>query len=182
MAAEPEAVAGRRARGRSCRRARGRRRTGTPGRGRHLAADLADLRARYDRDPGRTSSRFRAIDPGCRVRCGPDRRAAVAGPTPMAWRRNAVSWPALPQSSADPDRRRRSAVGRIGSGSRRSSGRARSTCGRRRPAVPQLRAVTLRYRPVLPALWNPPGRLSQTGPPTRRGRAPRPPHRAAPGR
>ena len=40
-------------------------------------------------DPGRALSRSRAVDAGCRVRCRPDRRAAVADPAAMAGRRSA---------------------------------------------------------------------------------------------
>ena len=181
-AAEPSSspspsVAGRRARGRRGRaesRAepeawppspRSPREPAPPDRRRHRAADLADVRAGHDaRCPAGPPRRVHAVDPGCRVRRGPERRAAVADPPRVAGRRIAGGRPAVPESTADADRAELEA---LWAASAREvvapptvPGRAG---GRRRPAVRQLRAVTLRHRPVLPALRDSPGRLTRPG-------------------
>ena len=84
----------------------------------------------------------------------PAKAARVAGPRPGDGRT------AVPGSAGPADRRPRVAVGRVEPRGRVGAAGARTPGPGRRPAVRQLRAVTLRHRPVLPPVRDLPGRLT----------------------
>ena len=119
------------------------RRGGRPAggsRGHRPAADLADRRPRHDPPPSPTVP---TADP--------------QWPTEPEWpsQRAAAGLPFL-GSAGDPDRRSRVALGGVGPRGRQPSAAA-ARRDRRRRALRQLRAVTVRHRPVLPSLRDPPG-------------------------
>ncbi len=159
-----------RGQGRAPRRARTRAARRRDRRRRGRAADLADHRPGHDRRGGTASfptwHRRAIADHG-----GPAAgRAAMAGATAVAELPAAVRRSPVPRSSGHAAGRHRRPLGRVQPGARdRATGPG--TAGRERhPAVRQLRAVTLRHRPVLPALRYRPEPLT---PPRRAARPPR---------
>ena len=156
--------AGRVGRRRADRRRRAGRRPAAARRGRR-ARRTADRHRRTadlaDRRPGR-SMRPRTVPPmtpPSRLRTAP---AAVAGEgARMAGPRPGDERAAVPGTARPADRRPRVALGRVEPRSRLGATGPRAPSPGRRPAVRQLRAVTLRHRPVLPPVRDLPGRLTE---------------------
>ena len=171
---EPEHRAGDRATGPVARR---RGTCPATARRRRPTADLADRGPR--RPHHRCTSRPDAPASQRAGRRGRRERGAAVAVTARVAGAAVVGRPALPRPARRGDGGHRRAVGGVRTGDRRPRRPGRES-EQWRPAVRQLRAVTLRQRPVLPAVRDAPGLIPAPSP-RPSGRAPRPRRVAAPG-